>query len=666
MTDWQRFVLQHGFRAYLYDLAAVLGQPAKDIARLRARGVCTRLKTVKCFVELFTLWHGRPPLDSEWPAPRKSNRGSYNWQAPELALLASLVGRIDKAQISKVLTKRLRELSGDRGASRSALSVQMAINHRLGMMTIDVVGGITIAEAGREIGTRAVIYQVIKAKQLRPFRVGRLWVIPRQAWEAWKASRVFPPKGYVQLSTLKRPLGINSDKLSEWARMGYVPTAVRCNPFGLGIHSTKFGTWFVDPKVARKLVADRRAGRPLPWWGKPEPSNLTVTWKLLQARRHPASCATCAHIWGPKGAPRTFDDYLLRYPPIAYGAKRHLTREWRFGMRPAEVARHCTRSLSAVMNAITNGMLEANKVGGRYYVSRTEATRWKARKCPMGGSYRSWISLATAHEWYGFKLYELRAFIAKGRLRSKLGTAGAARGVTYVLRQQCARLREQIGFTEEQAAGRVGVSIARFRILLKGVNWRGARGIPLDTVNAVKNRLKSSEGYTLKQAAAKLGVSLAWIHERKLDGTIRLSRAKWDRRRLYITESMFQRLKHAKRHPVKRERFGVHWLRLSQAASEAGVSTATIIKWANERELDRCPSKAGMRYHRSAVRARARRYWKTVRFLRATPPGWMQHERAGEAGISTRAHPDGDTARPAPARVRVPRPAPTPHARLAA
>jgi transcriptional regulator with XRE-family HTH domain len=624
MKDWQRFVIAHGWRAYSYELAAVLDRPVEEILRIRNTGACSRLRKPKHFTELFALWRGRPPRDDEWPAPRKSHRGSYNWQAPELALLASLVGRLGKADISRTLTRRLRERTGDVKASRSSNSIQMAINHRLGMVTTDVVGGITIAAAGREIGTRAVIYQCIRKKQLRPFRVGSLWVIPRKAWETWKASRIFPPKGYVQLSTLKRPLGINSDKLSEWSRRGYVPTAVRCNPFGLGIKSTKFGTWFIDPKLARKLVADRRAGRPMPWWRKSDPGNLRVTWKLLQERRHPAICATCAQIWGTKGAPRSYEDYALRYPPLAHGAKRHLTREWRYGLRPAEVATHCGRSVSAVMSAISNGMLETNRIGGRLYVSRTEATRWRARRCPMGGSYRSWISLDTAHEWYGFKRGQLRAFITGEKLRSRVGKAGAMRGILYVLRQQCARLRERIGFTEEQAARRVGVSIARFRILLKGVDWRGAEGIPLDTVNAVKKRLESREGYTLEEAAAKLGVTREWVHQRKLDGTIRVSRAKWDRRRVYITEPMFQRLRRAKRHPVKRERFGADWLLLSKAAHEAGVSTSTILHWVDAAELGRHRSLQGWRYHRKALRARARRYWKSVRFHRAVPPDWLR------------------------------------------
>lgn len=625
-ANWRQFVLANGWRARALELAAVLGQSVDDIERIRRTGACARLPKQKNFTELFTLWHGRAPRDNEWPVPRKSHRGSYDWQAPELALLASLVGRLGKAEISKILTKRLRERAGDQRASRSLNSVQMAINHKLGMVTTDVVGGITIADAGREIGSRAVIYHCIRAKQLRPFRVGRLWVIPRESWEAWKATRTFPPKRYVQLSKIKGPLAIRSDKLSEWARMGYVPTAVRCNPFGLGIHSSKFGTWFIDPKVARKLVADRRAGRPMPWHGMPEPGNLAVTWKRLQARAHPPACRTCAQIWGPKGAPRSHEEYLLRYPPLALGAKRHLTRKWTPGMTMAEVARHCGRSPMRVRRAIDNGMLNATRHGRSLFVSRTAATQWRQRKCPTGDGEKSWISLATARKQYLFTLTQLRGFIAEGKLRTKVGTDGAMRGITYVSRHQCGHLRQSIGFSEEEAARRVGVSIERLRTLLKGCQWRDAQGIPLATVRAMQQRYESQEGYTIEAAAAALRVPIKWIHERKLDGTIRVSRTRWDRRRIYISKPMFKRLQEAKRKPVPREHFNADWLLLSKAANEAGISPTMILRWAETGELARRRSRLGWRYHRRAIRSRARRYWKTVRYHRAIPPDWLRAE----------------------------------------
>ena len=492
----------------------------------------------------------------------------------------------------------------------------------------DAVGGITASEAGREIGAYLIVFQAIKGKTLPARRVGRLWVIPHAAWKAWKAKRTFPPKGYVQLSRIKRPLGIRSDKLSEWARTGYVPTAIRCNPYGTRAKSTKFGSWYIDPKVARKLVADRRAGRPMPWWGKPDPGNLAVTWKLLQKRRHPASCTTCAHIWGRKGAPITYADYAERYPPLAHGAKRHLTRKWSPGLTIEQVAKYTARSWSAVRIAIDNGTLTATRTGRSFYVSKTAATHWKARRCPLGGGRGSWISLSAAALQHQFTLSELRQFVEIGKLRSKLGTNGPMRGITYVPRHQVRQLRESIGFTQGQAARRAGISIARLRLLLKGVDWRGGDRIPLDTVNAVIKRIESRAGYSIEEAAAKLRTSVQWIHERKIDGTIRIARAKWDQRRLYITAPMFERLQEARRNPVKREQFTADWLFLSEAAKEAGVSTGTLIAWADAGDVESRPSHIGRRYRRKSVRARARRYWSTVRFRRALPPDWLQERGA--------------------------------------
>ena len=71
---------------------------------------------------------------------------------------------------------------------------------------------------------------------------------------------------------------------------------------------------------------------------------------------------------------------------------------------------------------------------------------------------------------------------------------------------------------------------------------------------------------------------------------------------------------------------GEDWLRLSEAASEAGVSAATLLRWADDGELARKQAPSGYRYHREAVRARARQYWATVRFHRAVPPSWLAAE----------------------------------------
>ncbi|EQD79679.1 hypothetical protein B1A_01599 [mine drainage metagenome] len=580
----------------------------------------------KGFAELFALWHGRQPTDDEWAAPRKTGaRGDYVWQAPELALLASLVGRLGVAEIAKTLTHRLRERTGDPHAKRTRVAVNVRIN-KIGLQSTDVLGGITVAMAAREIRSLAIVQQAIRSKQLRAVRVGRIWVIQHTAWAEWKASRIRPPDGYVQLSSLRERLAIRSDKLSEFARMGYVPTAVRCNPCGTGVASTQFGTWYVDKKIAEKLLVDRAAGLPMPWHGKPMADNLRATFKLWVQRKHPASCKTCSEIWGKSGAPRSYEDYAVRYPPLAQGAKRHLTWHWNPGLTIRELAAEAGCSVSHVRLAIGSGALAATRVENRRYVSRTDATRWRARKCPAGNTTKSWISLETAQNQYLFTFTELRGFIANGELVSKTGTDGAARGVVYVSRHQCGQLREKIGFTEEQAAHRVGVLVPQLQQLLIGVNWRKATGIPLRTVQAVIKRLESRAGYTLEEAAAKLDVTVGWIIERQHEGVIKVSQVKWDRRRVYITEPMLQRLREARHMPVVRDAFTADWLRLNDASREAGVTPATLIKWAAGGELDRRRSKSGWRYPRESVRVRARSYWKSVRFHRATPPDWLLTE----------------------------------------
>lgn len=626
IDDWQRFVLAYGWRASAWDLAAVVSKTAEEIERIRRTGAGMRLDKAKDFAELFSLWHGRPPNDDEWPAPRKVGvASSYEWQAPEVALLASLVGRLGCDDIARVLTKRLRQITGDPRARRTRNAVQTRIN-KIGLQSSDVVGGITTKEAAREIGSLAVIHHAIRKKQLRPLRVGRLWVIPRDAWQAWKAKRVLPPKGYIRLSSIREALAIRSDKTSEFARMGFIPTARRCLTYGTNGPSTQYGTWYIDAKVAKQLIKDRRAGRPMPWHGKVIPDNVRATFKLWQKRRHPTSCKTCAEIWGKQGAPRSFADYEVRYPPLAHGAKRHLTRPWSPGLTMRQVAQMCGCSASRVRRAILNGALTVSREGRCHYVSRTDAARWRARRCPTGEHDRSWISLETARKQYMFTRHQLQGFIKSKKLKSRTGTFGAARNVMYVSRHQCSQLRERIGFTAQEAALRVGVSVPRLHQLLEGVHWHKTDRIPLATVQAVKKRLESREGYSLDEAAAKARMPIQWVKARIKDGTIKLARAKWDRRRVYVTAPMLERLKEAKKSPIARDRMGDEWLRLSDAAGEAGVSATTIMQWAKRRELKRRRSRIGWRYHRDAVRARSRRYWRNIRFHRATAPEWFRSE----------------------------------------
>lgn len=624
--DWKAFVLQHGWGAKAHHLAHVVGRPATDVEVVRQSRALTRRNVALNFVELFTAWHGRPPADEEWPVPAITRAGSYEWQAPELLLLASLVGQMGVGDIAAALTVRLRAVTGDPHASRTKSAIQSRASLIGLQLRADLIGGITTAAAGREIGSLALVNQAVAKKQLRVVRIGRFWLIPHDAWAEWKSKRVFPPAGYIRLSELKVPLGIVSDKLSEWARAGYIESAVRCNPYGTRGKSTQFGTWFVSPGVATKLIADRHAGRPMPWHGKPFADNARVTYALWLERKHPVHCETCRDIWGDLGAPTSFETYQAQYPPLAHGAKRHLTMVWQPGLTVAEVAEQSLRSEAHVRRAIDAGMLRVRKEGRRVYVSRTDATRWITRKCPTGTKISSWTAIDIASANYGFTVEELRQFIADGVLQSRTGTLGAERGIVYVGRQQCAQLREEIGFTEEDAAKRAGVSVARFRIVLAGVQWRKAERIPLATVQAVIKRLKSRSGYDIAEAAEQLGKTTQWVEDRVADGTIRVNVAKWDGRRRYVSEPMMARLREAALTSPTATGLSDAWLHLGEAVELAGVTAGTIMKWADEGTLERRESPTGWRYHCEAVRARARKYWPTCRFHRAVPPAWLVAE----------------------------------------
>lgn len=626
MEAWERFVMEHGYRARASELASVLGRTRDEIVRARLVRPCRTDSAAKEFEELFSLWHGRAPEDREWPAPERAGREGYEWQSPEIALVASLVGRLGVGEIASVLTTRLQGVTGDTEAKRTDTAVQIRIN-KIGLQTSDVVGGVTTSQAAQEVNSLPLVQNAIKTGGVKAYRVGRLWVIPYGEWESWKAGRVLPPEGHVQLSTIRERLGIASDKLSEFARMGHIPTAVRCTPFGGSAGSTKFGTWYISQEQADKMLADRKAGRPMPWHGKPLEDNMRSTFKRWTERKHPESCESCAKIWGEAGAPSSYEEFAKRYTQLEHGAKRHLTMVWAPGLTVHEVAQSCGVAKSKVEQAIGNGALSASTHDGNVYVTRTDATRWKARKCPTGEGELSWMSVESASARYLFTITELKALIDDGSLKSKTGVAGAARGVVYVLKNQCAELRAKVGFTEEVAARRVGVTVDRLRVLLEGVNWRKADGIPLDTVRAVMKRLESRQGYSLDECAAEVGMPLKWVKERVADGTVRVARAKWDRRRLYLTEPMLLRLREAALMPKPVELDGTQWVRLSEAARDAGVSTSTLCNWSEEGCIERAMASNGWRYRKDDIRSRARVYWQNNRRVRAKPPGWLAQEK---------------------------------------
>ena len=195
--------------------------------------------------------------------------------------------------------------------------------------------------------------------------------------------------------------------------------------------------------------------------------------------------------------------------------------------------------------------------------------------------------------------------------------------------QQCAKLREKIGFTAAEDARRAGVSLELFRAALAGVDWRKTKAIPLVTVQAVIKRLKSHPGYPIEAAARALGTTAAWVDGRISDGTVKLLCRTWSNEHLYLSEPMMKRLREAFTKLPPATTAPADGLRLSEAAFEAGVTATTIIKWANDGKLKRIKTPIGWKYPREQIRTQARQYWKTVRFHRAAPPEWLASESSG-------------------------------------
>ena len=154
---WGDFVHAYGWRVPPRHLGHVVGQTEEAIRRYRANHAVRPHADPLTFATLFTMWHGHPPDDADWPVPLRRARHGYEWLGPEYALLATLVGTTGVDRIAQILTTRLRQVTGDGDAVRTRASVQSAIA-RIGLQTGDVVGGIALADAGREFGSYAVVH----------------------------------------------------------------------------------------------------------------------------------------------------------------------------------------------------------------------------------------------------------------------------------------------------------------------------------------------------------------------------------------------------------------------------------------------------------------------------------------------------------------------------
>lgn len=300
----------------------------------------------------------------------------------------------------------------------------------------------------------------------------------------------------------------------------------------------------------------------------PRTDNLKTTYQRWQERRHPSSCATCQLIWGPQGAPESFADYAARYPGLEHGQKRHLTQQWNPGLSLSEVARLTGCKPAHVRTAIDNGMLDCSQVDGKLYVTRTQATLWSAAGAPAGDSVKSWVRMEDAMLRYGFSELEMERFIAAGRLKVKDDAAGR-----FVPRRQCGQLRDELGFSPQHAAARLGIEPDRLPGLLEGLTWRPTGDlIPLAVIRAAAKRLEDLPGFPRVSTPPPDG-----------------------------------------------------WVPASAAAEIAGVSLATIDRWTSQEEVTRQYLAGGWHYDIESVKSRARDYW-TRHPDRPGAPRWVSAE----------------------------------------
>ena len=148
-------------------------------------------------------------------------------------------------------------------------------------------------------------------------------------------------------------------------------------------------------------------------------------------------------------------------------------------------------------------------------------------------------------------------------------------------------------------------------------------GQPLETLKTVIKRVQATTGLSIAEAAAELGVEDAWVSARVEDGTIRLTVDKWGSQEPRVTPPMMQRLRGALGKPEAQALEPQGWYGMGEAAADAGVSAATLVKWAEAGEVERRQVNGRWRYRRESLRARAERYWATCRFKRAPRPAWL-------------------------------------------
>lgn len=615
---WQDFVLEHA-QGLRHDATAhIVGVTEQEVRQIRYQAGASNCRRLERFAEVFKLWHGRDPQDSDWPVPRREGSSRcYQWHPPELALLVSQIGLLGPNEIATLLTHRLRKVTGDPRAARSRSAVMVRIQ-QLGLQVSDLQGAITVAEAAHQLRGRTPIDKAIKRGELVARRVGKYLALDLRSWKAWLEKRDIAPPGSVRLSTLKGPLGIKSDKLSEWARAGLIPDTVRVNLCGDG-PTTQFGTWFILETTAKRLIADRAAGRPMPWAGKPYASNLATTWALYSKRRHHESCPDCSRIWSGLPAPRNLEEFSERYPPLTLSAKRHLTSNLSRGFTVMAAASYASCKTADVSAALRKGLLKRTR--GRITLAELQA--WMGKGRPTGRTPLQWIAEETAMQRYGVTRQELRQI--------QEITSRESNGVREYSRVQCA---EHFGpdYTRIRAARVLGVTPHKLDALCNGLEWQRHDIVTQSMMIQLRRRMEHSQGDTPTSAAKRLSVPLASVQAAIDEGVIEPLRSSHDAALLIITPPMLRVLRaHLRKPSLPKPPPG---LTLMEASRHAGVSTATLLKWCNDGEVRYRGAQPGRVYDPASVEARAREYWANARSGRQYDkrrPSWISAPETSRA-----------------------------------
>lgn len=628
MTGSAEFIKQCAGLATARDLGAVLRiDPRRVISMMgripHGRGEKKRMG----FEQLFALYHGRAPTLVDWPPPRKiGNIRGYEWQQPEINQLISLVGVISLDEIAKVLTEQLVERTGDRRAIRSKVSVQNRMR-ALGLLSTDVVGGITASEAARRIGSYNVINSAIRAGRLGAFTVGRIMVIPWEGWSRFLEERGQVPEGYVRLASIRAALGISSDsKLPEFASAGYIPTAIK-----IKAHSgpRAASIWYISAETAAKLVHDRRAGLPMPWQGKPLLANMLQSYKRWKQHRHPASCEECKEIWGKPGAPASEADFLARYPGLGSVQKRHITKRWVPGLTLSDVAKTAGVAYSGVLADVRGGQLKAKRVATRYVVTPSEMRRWmrwraRTKPDPM-------TNMERACSTYLFTAKEMKGLVS----RKVVAMTQSEDGRQLVSIVDVVRARNARPIPLERVAIHLGLTLAELQPRIAPYGDTVRKGISLDILRRIKSEGARRKGVTIEAAAERLRKPVKWVQAFIDAGEVHPIQDAAGQ--VLLTDNSVKRL-HSLRHvkpPVSsRPAESGPWLSQMEAAKDGGVCQALIQRFRKQaRRRIRTTKVLGKVFlHQEDIRAVVARYWLSERTRTrrdSPPPAWI-HQYANQ------------------------------------